>query len=86
MGAGVLALSLLLLWGQVAGLSHSHGDDLRQQYDCEICTNFGGNEDVALSDGHVLPPPLVLPFDAGQAMSFVPPSFFSFLARAPPAG
>ena len=82
--SGLLLLCLLLLYGQSVDLVHSHGDDLRQQYDCEICTKFGGNDDAVSNGKQTLPLPRVPRPDVEPAARLDSPPLLSFRARAPP--
>ena len=43
-------LCLLLLTAQTAGLSHSHGGDLRLQADCDVCLKLSTDDEAAVDN------------------------------------
>ena len=42
-------LFLLFLTAQMAGLSHSHDGDLRQQAECDVCLKLSIDDEVAVN-------------------------------------
>jgi len=51
LGGSLLSLLLVcsLVFAQAVSLNHSHGTDLRDQVDCEICLKVGSSDDSPVS-------------------------------------
>ena len=84
-GKALLALvCVLFLTAQAIDLSHSHGNDLSQQADCDICLKLGSEDDVLVNGAE----PIVEAAHSEQP-EFTPSAWFNqeslgAQARAPP--
>ncbi len=79
---GVLVLTLLFV--QAVSLNHTHGGDLSDQVDCDICLKLGSNDDVLVSTSSLLTAKAPATVYAIEHVASIRSVSFRASARAPP--
>jgi hypothetical protein len=82
LGGSLLSFLLVcsLVFAQAVSLNHSHGSDLRDQVDCEICLKLGSSDDSLVSNSD-----LTFGKSATSSFDILLPAAVHTVARTPSA-